>query len=365
MSAEYILRRAARLCEKMLEAGASAFVAFNDEDSNWQSLFYLGGFRGTAGALVVCADAEPELILDGRYVEAGRAQSPYAVTEQKKSLAADVRESLKKHGAKEILCEARKTSHENWLRLSDGLGNWRDGGAIMEGLRRSKDAEEAACIRRAAEIGARAFLETLDAARAGMTEKEFESLLNYRISASGGGAGFDMIVASGARGAMPHGRATDKPIARGECVTVDFGVRWNGYLCDITRNFSVGEPDDEALALHALVKEAHDAGAAALKAGASGAALHKAASDVFAACGKAEYFTHSLGHSFGLEVHESPVLSPRRDCALKAGDVVTIEPGLYFAGRGGMRLEDDYLVTEEGAELLTAGLAQKLFSISK
>ena len=365
MRAEYILSRAARLREEMRASGASAYVALNDEDSNWESLFYLSGFRGTAGAIIIYDNAEPELILDGRYAEAGRAQSPYKVTEQEESLAEDVRASLRAHGAEEILCEARKTSHENWLRLADGLGRWRDGGAVMEKLRRKKDAEEISCIKKAAEIGARAFLEALDAVRPGMTEKEFESLLNYRISAAGGGAGFDMIVASGARGAMPHGRATAKPMERGECVTVDFGARWNGYMCDITRNFSIGAPGDEALALHALVKRAHEAGAAGLKAGASGGAMHEAAAAVFAAEGVEEFFTHSLGHSFGLEVHEAPVLSRRRDDRLEAGDVVTVEPGLYFKGSRGMRLEDDYLVTADGAERLTAGLAQELFVVSK
>ncbi len=365
MSAEYILSRAARLREEMRECGAQAYVVVNDEDSNWESLFYLSGFRGTAGAIIVYDGAEPELFLDGRYAEAGRAQSPYKVTEQKESLAGDVRASLRAHGAEEILCEARKTSHENWLRLADGFERWRDGGAIMEKLRRTKDAEEISSIKKAAEIGARAFLEALDSARAGMTEKEFESLLNYRISSAGGGAGFDMIVASGARGAMPHGRATEKPMERGECVTVDYGARWNGYLCDITRNFSIGAPSDEACALHALVERAHEAGTAGLKAGASGRAMHEAAARVFASEGVGEFFTHSLGHSFGLEVHEAPVLSRRRDDTLAAGDVVTVEPGLYFEGSRGMRLEDDYLVTADGAERLTAGLAQELFVVSK
>lgn len=365
MSAEHILSRAARLREEMRECGAQAYVVVNDEDSNWESLFYLSGFRGTAGAIIVYDGAEPELVLDGRYAEAGRTQSPYKVTEQKESLDEDVWASLRAHGAEEILCEARKTSHENWMRLADGLGRWRDGGAIMEKLRRTKDAEEISSIKKAAEIGARAFLEALDSARAGMTEKEFESLLNYRISAAGGGAGFDMIVASGARGAMPHGRATEKPMERGECVTVDYGARWNGYLCDITRNFSIGAPGDEACALHALVKRAHAAGASGLRAGASGRAMHEAAARVFAAEGVDEFFTHSLGHSFGLEVHEAPVLSRRRDDTLAAGDVVTVEPGLYFEGSRGMRLEDDYLVTVDGAERLTAGLAQELFVVSK
>ena len=173
-----------------------------------------------------------------------------------------MRASLRAHGAEEILCEARKTSHENWLRLADGLGRWRDGGAVMEKLRRKKDAEEISCIKKAAEIGARSFLEALDAVRPGMTEKEFESLLNYRISAAGGGAGFDMIVASGARGAMLTGaRQASRWSAANASLSIT--ARDGTDICaDITRNFSIGAPCDEALAFHALIKRAHEAGAA-------------------------------------------------------------------------------------------------------
>ncbi len=364
MEREYILARAARLRLEMSKSGARAFVALNDEDSNWESLFYLSGFRCTAGAIAVYADAEPELILDGRYAEAGRARSPYTVKLPKESLVSGLRESLRLHGAEEILCEARKTSHKNWLALSSDSGRWRDGGEAMETLRRAKDSEEISCIRHAGEIASRAFLETISSVKPGMTEKEFESLLNFRINASGGTTAFDMIVASGPRGAVPHGRATERPMERGECVTVDCGARWKGYCCDITRNFSIGAPTDEALALHALVKEAHDAGAAALKAGVSGGSVHAAAAAVFAREGKEKYFTHSLGHGIGLEIHEEPSLSPRRDCVLAEGDIVTVEPGLYLPGEGGMRLEDDYIITGSGAEALTESLARELFVIS-
>ena len=172
-----------------------------------------------------------------------------------------------------------------------------------------------------------------------------------------------MIVASGPRSVMPHGRASERPMAAGEWVTVDYGARWNGYFCDITRNFSLGTPGAEAAAMHELLHRVHHETVAILRAGVSGTAVHNMAVGIFAAEGKERYFTHSLGHGFGLEIHEAPLLSPRRDDILRAGDVVTIEPGLYIPGFGGMRLEDDYLVTEDGAERLTKELNQCFYSI--
>ncbi|MDO5114925.1 MAG: Xaa-Pro peptidase family protein [Synergistaceae bacterium] len=361
MMKEHIIKRCSLLREEMKKSGADAFVILTEEDTNWESLFYMSGFRGTSGALLLYRDDEAELILDGRYAAQGREQSPHRTAEQRGDLVGELREKLKKHGAARILCEAEKTYHKSWQKLSDGLGSWEDGGEIIRRLRRRKDAGEIAEIRKAADIGAKAFLEALESVRPGMTEKEFAALLNYRIAASGGESGFDMIVASGPRGALPHGRATDKEIGRGEAVTVDYGARWNGYFCDITRNFSIGEPDGEILERHALITEAHRAGAASLRAGASGAAAHGEAVKIFAAEGLEKYFTHSLGHGLGLEIHESPLLSPRRDDILREGDVVTIEPGLYIEGKGGMRLEDDYLISAEGAERLTKSLNQRFY----
>lgn len=359
----YIEMRADALRKEMRQLGSDAFVIFNDEDSNWESLFYMSGFRGTAGALAVYADEEPELFLDGRYFEQGKKQSPYKVTEQNGGAAEALVESLKKHGACEILCEAEKTSHANWLRLSSETGRWRDGTDIARRLRRKKDAGETDDIKKAAAIGSKAFIEALDCVKPGMTEKEFETLLNYKICTEGGEPGFDMIVASGPRSALPHGRATGREMIAGEWVTVDFGARWNGYFCDITRNFFIGRASGWAKDLHSLIEDAHKAGAAALKAGTSGGGAHAAAAAVFEAAGKEKYFTHSLGHSFGLEIHEPPVLSPRREDILQEGDVVTIEPGLYIPGTGGMRIEDDYLVLQNGAVRLTSDLPQLLYTV--
>ena len=355
---ENVLKRVEKLRAAMAAAGADAFVALNDEDSNWESLFYLSGFRGTAGAVVVTKNSA-ELLLDSRYTEQGSSQSPHEIVSQKEGLDRDVLKILARHNAGVVLCEAGKTSHTMWQKLAaDGRISWRDGTELAKKLRRTKDAEEVECIRKSARIASDAFMSALDEFRPSMTEKQFEAALNYKISLAGGEPGFDMIVASGVRSSMPHGRATDKPIAAGEWVTVDYGARWNGYFCDITRNFQASRAEDRAVELHELLERTHKAAASLLKPGACGADVHNAAVAVLEEAGMGKYFTHSLGHGFGLEIHEAPLLSARRNYVLAAGDVVTIEPGVYIEGWGGLRLEDDYLVTETGAQRLTDMLNQ-------
>ncbi|MCF0247065.1 MAG: aminopeptidase P family protein, partial [Synergistes sp.] len=226
---EKIKERIKRLAEETAKAGADAFAVINDESSNWQNLYYLSGFRGTSGALLVRASGEAELLLDGRYIEQGREQSPLPVRPLENNLTQDVTDLIKKIGAKEILCEAYATTHKIWTSLENNGGIWRDGASITETMRRTKDEKETALIKKAAEIGAKAFLETLGATKAGMTEKAFAALLDYNITIAGGEPGFEMIVASGPRSVMPHGRASEREMRSGEWVTVDFGARAGGY----------------------------------------------------------------------------------------------------------------------------------------
>ena len=357
-----VIARNEKLREYMKLTNSDAFVVMNDEDSNWESLYYLSGFRGTCGALIIYRD-DAELILDGRYFEQGKQQSPVNVVEMQKNVAQDVAESLKKHGAKCVLCEAEFTSHALWKAAMPENTVWTAADDFVMNLRRTKDEEEIACIRKAAEIGAKAFLNTLDNVRDGMKEKEFEALLNYNINILGGETGFDMIVASGVRSSMPHGRATDKEIKRGEIVTVDYGARVNGYFCDITRNFVIGSADSRAKELHDALFEVHSGCAAVLKAGIYGSNVHELAEKMLAVYSLDKYFTHGLGHGFGLSIHEYGLLSKRQKFLLKENDVVTVEPGVYIEGWGGMRLEDDYRITESGAERLTDMLEQKFFEV--
>lgn len=358
-----VIKRTELLAASLKRHGADAFVVLNDEDSNWESLYYLSGFRGTAGALAVFADGAAEMILDGRYIEQGKEQSPHKVFPLAQRLVSDISERLAAHGAKKILCEADKTSHQTWQSLAVPPLEVEDGTVLTKELRRTKDSREVDCIVKAADIAAEAFLAAIDNFRIGMTEKEFEAFLNYKINLLGGESGFDMVVASGVRSAMPHGRATEKEIKRGEWVTVDFSARYQGYFCDITRNFSLGEPDERAAFLHDVLQKAHHVGAENIKAGKSGSEIHNASLKILDDYGVGDKFTHSLGHGFGLEIHEAPYLSPRRCDTLQLGDIVTIEPGVYFEGWGGLRLEDDYLVTENGSKRLTDRLNQCFYRI--
>ncbi len=363
MDKTHILKRADKLRALMSSKGADAFVVITEEGYSWESLYYLSGFRGTSGALLVYGDSV-ELILDGRYTKQGGEQSPYAVRTQDLGLAEDIIESLSAHGAVEILCEASKTSHAAWEKLSfDPKKKWSDGTSVISELRRSKDEVEAGYMRKAADIAAAAFLKTLGETSSGMSEKEFEALLNFNIVKFNGETGFDMIVASGTRSSMPHGRATEKIMERGEWVTVDFGVRHRGYFCDITRNFSLGKADSRAFEYHEILAEAHSAAVKALMPGAIGSEVYNVARDVLQKNGLAEYFTHGLGHGLGIEVHETPYLSPRYDRSLKCGDVVTVEPGIYFDGWGGLRLEDNYLIIDGGVKRLTMSLEQSFFRL--
>lgn len=352
-----VLKRAESLRKMMENAGADAFVIIVDEGTNWQSLYYMSGFRGTAGALVLYKDGA-ELVLDPRYAKQGGEQSPYAVTAQKEGLAADVKESLKKHGAKIVYCQASRTYHSTWESLTAYSAEWSDGTEQIGALRRRKDDTEIGFIRDAAEIAAYAFTDTLNYVKAGMTELEFQALLNYKINSLGGETSSGMIVASGARSAMPHGRASGKPMQSGEWVTVDFSAVYQGYFCDITRNFSIGKPDPRAGEIHDILCLAQAEAVKVLRAGAAGRQADRAARETLQRAGIAEYFTHGLGHGLGIEIHEAPTLSPKKRDVLAAGDVVTIEPGVYIDGWGGLRVEDDYAVTENGCERLTNKLSQ-------
>lgn len=357
-----VLKRAEMLREAMAKEGGDAFVIITDEGANWQSLYYMSGFRGTSGALVLYRDGA-ELMLDARYSKQGGEQSPYTVTVQNEGLTTDVKESLKKHGAKVVYCQAANTYHSVWESLTGYEAEWLDGTEHICSLRRRKDETEIGCIRKAGEIAAAAFMDSLNHVRAGMTELEFEALLNYKINGHGGGTSPGMIVASGKRSALPHGRATGKAMLQGEWVTVDFSAVYRGYFCDVTRNFAIGAPDARALEYHGQLLKAQEEAVKLLRAGAVGTDVHNRAREALADAGISKYFVHGLGHGLGIEIHEAPMLSSRKRDVLAAGDVVTVEPGVYIDGWGGLRVEDDYVVGENGCELLTNELHQCFYLI--
>lgn len=219
---------------------------------------------------------------------------------------------------------------------------------LLDGLRASKDREELAAMVQAQKITDAAFGEILNYIRPGLTEQEVAARLVYELLRRGARkVSFDPIVAAGANGSMPHAVPGETVIQKGMFVTMDFGCVYDGYCSDMTRTVAVGQPTQEMERVYETVLAAQKAGIAAARAGMPGRELDAAARKVIAEAGYGDYFTHSFGHSLGLEIHESPNASPSETRPLPAGTVISAEPGIYLPGRFGVRIED-VLVLEEG-----------------
>lgn len=352
--------RLERLRNKMAEQGMEAFVLFVLERANSESCRYISGFSGSSAALIISADGAV-LVTDGRYRTQAARESPLfsLVVQSDVTLGAYAAKAVAEAGWKTVGAEFDKISHRMFeVTLAPGTQGvkWLDASALIPAMRRTKDASEVSAIRAAGVIAREAYGRALRQVHAGMAETEFEMLLLSEIKALGGEKGWahdDFVVASGKRGAMCHARATSAKFAEGDIVTVDYGAMFRGYMSDITRNFSLGRPDDKAKRINEVLLKAHLAGAAMLRPGVPCRDVDAAVRKVIADAGFGEYFVHGLGHGLGLEVHEAPRLSSKSKDTLQIGDVVTVEPGIYIEGWGGMRIEDDYLITQSGSECLT------------
>ncbi|MBI1809187.1 MAG: aminopeptidase P family protein [Gemmatimonadetes bacterium] len=222
-------------------------------------------------------------------------------------------------------------------------------------LREQKDESEVAAIRAAVGIAELSLERTIAQVRVGMTELEIGGRLEFELRAAGSEAfPFETIVASGARSALPHARCSAKPVEAGDFLLIDFGAVAGGYCSDITRTFVMKSANAEMREIHAIVREANATASGAVRAGMRGKDADGLARTYIERRGWGAEFGHSLGHGIGLEVHESPRLSKAADSPLPAGAVVTIEPGIYRDGWGGVRIEDDVLLTQEGAVILTS-----------
>jgi Xaa-Pro aminopeptidase len=227
-------------------------------------------------------------------------------------------------------------------------------GASLDAIRSCKDQieiETLGCVARLASASLQAVLSSL---APGIKESDLALELEIEMRRQGADArAFDFIVASGERGAMPHGRASDRVLRPGELVTIDFGAVIDGYHSDETVTVALGRPSDRACEIHAIVKEAHDRAIAAVRPGISCRDLDAVARDYINENGYETCFGHGLGHGVGLEIHEKPVVSPRSATVVEEGMVFTIEPGIYIPGFGGVRIEDTVAVTADGCMLLT------------
>jgi len=356
-SATFLENRLSRLRQSMARVGAEACLVVCLEGRNWENVFFISGFRGSHSALLVSQE-KALLVTDGRYLRQAENQTSLEVTEQNSDgLLKTVKGILLSWGIKKAALEQRRISHSLALSLGgEDSPEWIDGSSLVEDLRREKTKSEAGLIIQAAEICSVALGEVLPAIRPGVTEREISARLECSIrlnGAEGTWGDHEFIVASGLRSVLPHGTPTDKPLEGGEWVTMDFGARVGGYLCDITRNIAVGAIPEKAHSLHGLLREAQEEAFKSVRAGIKASEVDAVARCIIKEAGYGEAFSHGLGHGLGLELHEMPRVSRYSEDVLKTGDVITIEPGIYLPDFGGLRVEDDCFVTEKGAVWLT------------
>lgn len=321
--------------------------------------FYAAGFDSydTDGACLITPD-HAFYWTDGRYIEAaGKAISGAEVgltdrANPYEKLAAD---AVKRFSIRRLGFDEAAMTVADHGRYQKALAcELVPASALMTSLRAVKDEAELAVMAQAQAIAEKAYLELLNDIRPGVTEKFLAARLTFLMLSGGAeNVSFDPIVVSGANTSLPHGVPTEKAVADGDFVTLDFGALYHGYCSDTTRTVAVGSVTDEMTRVYETVLAAQKAGIAAARAGISGKDLDGAARAVIEEAGYGKYFTHSFGHSLGVEIHEAPNASPANEKPLPAGAVVSAEPGIYLPGRFGVRIEDVLVLRDGGCDDLT------------
>jgi Xaa-Pro aminopeptidase len=322
--------------------------------ANW---YYLTGFTGDSGVLLV-GTGKTTLFTDGRFAIQAREESPGIQLElQKGALYTFVGEWLKQRGVRRAGYDPDQWTVARLKALQKASGaKWRaiETAGVIESLRMKKDAQELAVMRKAAILVGEVLEGALKLLKPGVRETEIAAEIEYQMKKKGAaGPSFETIVAFGERSALPHARPTSKRLRKNEFVVLDLGVILAHYCSDITRTVYVGRASQRARKFYSAVLQANQAATLAVSAGVTCGEVDAAAREVLKKNGLETFFVHSTGHGLGLEVHESPRVARGQSVRLEAGNVITIEPGVYVEGFGGIRIEDDVAVGIRGREVLT------------
>ncbi|NBI27787.1 M24 family metallopeptidase [Chengkuizengella marina] len=341
-----------QLRTQLSNLGIDAFLITNP-----QNRFYFTGFTGTAGIALI-TETDTIFLTDYRYVEQARVQTKnfdVIKYQDRNSLFVEVPEVINNLGIKRLGFEQEDMTFSVYSKYNEAIhAEMIPTEDVIESFRTIKSSQEIELLKSSAKIADSAFEYILGFIRPGITELEISNELENRMRQLGASSSsFDIIIASGTRGAMPHGVATDKVIENGELITLDFGAVYNGYISDITRTISVGTPTDEMRNIYNIVLEAQVRSVEAMQPGIHGKDLDAISRNYINIKGYGPYCGNSAGHGIGLNLWEEPFLSPKSSLTLKSGMVATMEPGIYIPGVGGVRIEDDVLITENGKEVLT------------
>lgn len=346
-------RRLAALAEGLTAAHVDGLLV-----TSLPSIRYLTGFSGSS-ALLLVTQRDALLVTDFRYQTqaADEAGDVARVSIEAQSLWTGLWQQMAQlSGLQVVGFEAAHLLYRDFQRLLEqgARWQWRPTTELVETLRERKDADEVASIVTAARVATDALERTLAQVRPGLTELEVAGLLEHAMRDAGSeDFAFPSIVASGERAALPHARASQRTIERGDFLLLDFGAVVDGYCSDVTRTVVVGRASEEQREIYTVVRQAQERATHGVRAGMTGRDADALAREYIEQRGHGELFGHSLGHGIGLEVHEAPRLARTADAALPLGAVVTVEPGVYRSGWGGVRIEDDVHLAAEGPRVLT------------
>jgi len=343
--------RLSRLREKMRAADADGLVVTSPSN-----VFYLSGFRGSSGALLI-TEERALLFSDFRYRLQAKEQAPETeFMEVPRRLLAHLGEVAVEAGVRRLGYDPDHLTCTLKEQLAEGAQGAELIGAagLIEELRAVKSTEEMDLIRAAAALADETMTFMRKLLKPGTAESDIALDGEFFMRREGAeAASFDIIVASGPRSALPHAKTTDRELQRGDLVVIDLGAQIGGYCSDITRTFAVGEASERMREVYRIVYAAQRAALAGVRAGAVCGDLDGIARGMIEEAGYGDHFGHGLGHGVGIEVHEAPRLGKGEETVLARGNVVTVEPGIYLDGEGGVRLEDLVFVRDKGAEVLT------------
>jgi Xaa-Pro aminopeptidase len=343
--------RITKLRQSLLEQELDGILISQPENRR-----YLSGFTGSAGWLVISAE-RAILITDFRYFEQVERESPDFELARIKTRPADLLpEILAGLDVKRLGFESQDVTMDQWTTLDAAVEGveWVPLKDAVETIRAVKDEGEIEALRRSAALNDAAFAHLLEVIQPGMTEQEAAwQIESYMRTQGASKVAFDLIVAAGPNGALPHARARDHAIQPGEPIVIDIGCVLDGYCSDMTRTICLGKPSPKYLEVWDIVLQAQEAAQAATRAGVSGVEADASARDLITEAGYGPYFGHGLGHGVGLAVHEDPRASRLSEDTFEPGMSLTIEPGIYLPGEFGVRIEDLVIIREEGVEVLT------------
>jgi Xaa-Pro aminopeptidase len=354
MNAASITQRVKNIRARLSKSYLDALIL-----SRTANVVYLTGFSGEDSWAVVAGSAV-YLLTDSRYTEQAQKECPHArIVERKEPIAEAAAKLVGK------LKSARTVGVEKSLSLASYeilrkrvAARLKAVEGLVEDQRSVKDEGETAAIRSAAAIAATAFQRAVRHARPGISESELTGILELEMRRQGAKVGFETIVAFGPNASRPHHQPSLRVLGERDTILIDFGARYNGYCCDITRSFAFGEPTAAFRRAYRAVEEAQAAAIRAAKAGVDLVEVDAAARNAIRESGLPVY-GHGTGHGFGLEIHEIPFLKEKAKGRLQAGQIITIEPGVYLPGKLGVRIEDDILITNDGCEILTGACPRK------